>query len=107
MKRRKRRRLLTRLSVGDLVTVVQGDWYPDDSDEDIRGKVRLWSLTETMYDFIAKGTPAILVAIDRPVVEFTPPSDDSHWITLLIGDKLYEAISDEAARVEEKIESQT
>lgn len=100
MKRRKRRKPLTRLAEGDLVSVARGDFSPDDDDVDMRGKVRLWGVSETMYELIAEGTPAVVVSIIRPVVEFDPPSDDSHWITLLIGDKLYEAISDEAYRVE-------
>lgn len=53
-----------------------------------------------MWDMVENGTPALIVDILRPVKEFTPPSPDSHWIVILIGDKMYEALSDEVVRVE-------
>lgn len=98
-KRRPRRKPLTHISNGDLVTV-QCVSTNFNGDPEPPGKVRLWALNETMWDMVENGTPALIVDILRPVKEFTPPSPDSHWIVILIGDKMYEALSDEVVRVE-------
>lgn len=96
-RQRPRRKIqpLTRIHAGDLVTVRQPDNSPAWEEEGLKDTVRLWEVGDTMFNFIPVGTPAVVVSIERAVMEFVPPAPDSHWITLLIDGKVYEALSDE------------
>jgi hypothetical protein len=95
-RQRPRRKIqpLTRIHAGDLVTVRQPDNSPAWEDSDLKDMVRLWEVGDTMFDFIPVGTPAVVVSIER-ACGGAPPAPDSHWITLLIDGKVYEALSDE------------
>lgn len=92
-----RREPLVRLSQGDLVTV-RSSWCGDDNPE-LQGRTRLWLMGDDVWDMVTDGTPALVLKILGPVTEFRAPSPDSHWIMILIGDKLYEALSDEVVRM--------
>lgn len=93
------RQPLTRISIGDLVTVRRAEGSDVYEEEGLSDVVRLWTVGDTMFNFIPVGTPAVVVSIEHAVVEFEPRAPDSHWITLLIEDKLYEALSDEVEMV--------
>ena len=88
---------LVRLSQGDLVTVRSVPC--GDGDPELQGRTRLWLMGDDVWDMVTDGTPALVLKILGPVTEFRAPSPDSHWIMILIGDKLYEALSDEVVRV--------
>jgi hypothetical protein len=84
---------LTRMAVGDLLRVARVGWCT--SSEDQPEAVRMWDSCASDFVNLSVGEHVVLVEVLRPVTEFTPPGLDSHWISILHGDRLLEAMSDE------------
>lgn len=84
---------LTRMAPGDLLRVARVGWCTS-SDEQPEA-VRMWDCSARDFVTLSVGAPAVLVEVLRPVTEFTPPGPDSHWISILHGNRILEAMSDE------------
>lgn len=84
---------LTRMVAGDLLRVARVGWCT--SSDDQPEAVRMWDCGASDFVTLSVGEHVVLVEVLRPVTEFTAPGPDSHWISILHGDRLLEAMSDE------------